>query len=144
MENSVIIRSQLVEAQVQGTPVANRRYNFLEIPNLSRNNLFVYAIEAFGYGQLQITGNGNSVIGTGATSNAPTTTTVVTLLDDKKNQFVYQSPYYSMIRTNNGGFLTYLQPRPINLTDCYIQLTSTTDVAASEVAAFNLYYFIKD
>ena len=140
--NAVIIMSQLVEAQVTGTPATGRRYPFLEIPNLSRNNLVVYAIEAFGYGQLNVTPNGNAILGGAATSATPTQTTVVTLLDNRKNQFVYQIPYFSLIRTNNGGDLVYLQPRQINLTDCFIQLTSTTNVAASEVAAFNIYYYL--
>jgi hypothetical protein len=143
MENSVILRSQLVEAQVTGTPAVGRRYNFLEIPNLSRNNIFIYAIEAFGFNQLVSTPTGNAVIGAGATSQTPTSQVVVTLLDNQKNQFVYQMPYYSMIRNNNGGFLVYLKPRVINLTDCFIQLVNTTNIAASEVAIFNIYYFEK-
>lgn len=143
MENSVILQSQLVEAQITGTPTIGRRYNFLDIPNLSRNNLYVYAIEAFGYSQLVATPNSNTIIGGAATSNGPTAQCCVTLLDDNKTQFVYQMPYYSMIRTNNGGFLTYIKPRPINLTDCFVQLTNVTNVASNEVAVFNLYYYLK-
>lgn len=142
MENSVIIRSQLVEAQITGTaPTTQRRYNFLEIPNLSRNNIIVYAIEAFGYSQLKATPTGKTIIGGGATTDSVTSQVVVTLMNDKKDQFVYQMPYYSMIRANNGGFLIYLEPRVINLTDCYVQLTSTTNIAVNEVACFNLYYY---
>jgi len=142
MENSVIIRSQLVEAQITGTtPTTQRRYNFLEIPNLSRNNVVVYAIEAFGYSQLAVTPSGNDIIGGAATTDSVTAQVVVTLMNDKKDQFVYQMPYYSMIRSNNGGFLILLEPRIINLTDCYVQLTSTTNIAAGEVACFNLYYY---
>jgi len=143
MENSVILRSQLVEAQITGTPAVGRRYNFLEVPNLSRNNIIVYAIESFGYNQLQATPTGNTIIGGGATSQTPTSQVVVTLLDNQKNQFVYQMPYYSMIRNNNGGFLVYLKPRVINLTDCFVQLVNTTNVASNEVAVFNLYYYTK-
>lgn len=140
MENSVIIRSQIVEAQVVGTPATGRRYNFLEVPNLSRNNIVCYAIETIGYTQLVATPNGNTTIGGGGTTDV-SDQFVVTLLDDKKNEFVYQMPAYSMVRANNGGFLTFLKPRILNLTDCYIQLTNTTNVAASEVAVFNLYYY---
>jgi hypothetical protein len=143
MENSVIIRSQLVEAQITGTaPDTGKRYSFLEIPNLSRNNIYVYAIEAFGFAQLAATPNGLPIIGAGAGSNAVTSRVVVSLMDDKKDQFVYQMPYYSMIRANNGGFMIYLQPRIINLTNCFVQLTDVTDIAVGEVACFNLYYYL--
>lgn len=143
MENAIIKKSQLCEAQITGTPAVQRRYNFLEIPNLSRNNIVVYAIEAFGFNQLVASPTGKTIIGGAASSQGPTAQVVVTLLDDKKNQFVYQMPYYSMIRNNNGGFLIYLEPRVINLTDCFVQLTATTNIAQNEVCVFNLYYFEK-
>jgi hypothetical protein len=74
----------------------------------------------------------------------PTTGIVVTLVDNKKQEFTYQIPYSAMIRQNNGGFLIYLAPRLLNLTDCYIQITNVTDIATDEVAIFNLYYYEKD
>lgn len=144
MENAVVRKSQLVQSRVVGTPATGKRYQFLQVPNLSNNNIKVYAIEAFGYNQLQKTPDGNSVIGFGATSQVPTTEVVVTLVDNKNKEFLFQMPYYSMIRNNNGGFMVYLTPRIINLTACYIQLTATTSIAASEVAIFNLYYFLVD
>jgi hypothetical protein len=144
MENSVIIKSQLVEAQVTGTPSTGRRYNFLEVPNISRNNIVCYAIEAFGVDQLTFSPSGKEVVGGAAASMIPTTGIVVTLVDNKKQEFTYQIPYSAMIRQNNGGFLIYLAPRLLNLTDCYIQITNTTDIATDEVAIFNLYYYEKD
>lgn len=144
MENSVILKSQLVEAQITGTPSTGRRYNFLEVPNISRNNIVVYAIEAFGVDQLTFAPSGREVIGGGAGSQVPTTGVVVTLVDNKKLEFVYQIPYSAMIRQNNGGFLIYLAPRLLNLTDCYVQITDTTDIATDEVAIFNIYYYEKD
>jgi hypothetical protein len=143
MENAIIKKSQLCEAQITGVPATQRRYNFLEIPNLSRNNIVVYAIESFGFDQLVKSPTGKDVIGGAASSQVPTSQVVVTLLDNQKNQFVYQMPYYSMIRTNNGGFLIYLEPRVINLTDCFVQLTDTTNIAQNEVCIFNLYYYEK-
>lgn len=142
MENSVIIRSQLVEAQVTGTPATGRRYNFLEVPNLSRNNIYLYAIEAFGYDQLTDTPAGRATVGKGGTTDV-SNQICVTLVDDNKKEFVYRQPIYSAVRANNGGFLIYVKPRVLNLTDCYIELTNTSNVAASEVQPFNIYYFEK-
>lgn len=140
MDNSVILRSQLVEAKVVGSLAVGNRYQFLQIPNLSQLNIAIYAIEAFGYSQLRKSNNNNPVIGAGATSDTPTTQTLVTLLDADKREFVYNIPYYTLIRENNNGFLTYIAPRRINLTDCYVSFVDTTNIAVGESAIFNIYY----
>jgi len=137
MNNLIIKRSQLVEAQVVGTPAVGRKYQFLQVPNLARNNVILYGLEAFTADQLSVTPNNNTVI-----AAADQDQVVVTLRDNNKNEFLYQIPYYTLIRANNGGFIVMLKPRIINLTDCYIQLTSTTGIGTDEVACFNLYYSI--
>jgi len=137
MNNLIIKRSQLVEAQFVGTPAVGRKYQFLEVPNLARNNVILYGIEAFTADQLSTTPNNNTVI-----AAADQDQVVVTLRDNNKNEFLYQIPYYTLIRANNGGFIVLLKPRIINLTDCYVQLTNTTGVSTDEVACFNLYYSI--
>ena len=38
MNNLIIKRSQIVEAVINGTPAANVRYYFSNIPNLAANN----------------------------------------------------------------------------------------------------------
>ena len=137
MNNLIIKRSQLVEAQVVGTPAVGRKYQFLEVPNLARNNVILYGLEAFTADQLSTTPNNNTVI-----AAADQDQVVVTLRDNNKNEFLYQIPYYTLIRANNGGFIVLLKPRIINLTDCYVQLTNTAGVSTDEVACFNLYYSI--
>lgn len=138
MSNNLIIRrSQIVEAQIQGTPAIGRKYQFLEIPNLSRNNIVVYGMEVFSASQLAKSPNNNTVV---AAAGLPSIT--VTLRDSNKLEYVYQVPAYTLLRSANGGFFFVMEPRTINLTDCYIQLTSTTGVNASEVLAINLYYSI--
>ena len=136
MDNSVIIKSQLVEAKITGTPTVGARYKFLEVPNLSRNNIQIYAVEAFGASQLSTTPNGNTVV-----ADADVDQICATFVDDNNTQFVYQIPYYTLIRANNNGFLTFFKPRTINLNSCFIELTDATGLSADEVAVFNIYYY---
>jgi len=135
MNNLIIKRSQIVEAQVTGTPATSRRYQFTDVPNLSRNNLILYGFEAFSAAELAVTPMGNTVIAAAASDQV-----VVTLKDINNEEFIYQMPMYSLIRGNNGGFIIMLKPRLLNLTDCYIQLTSASGVNTNEVVAFNFYY----
>lgn len=133
MNNLVIKRSQIVEAKLSGSVTVGNRYYFQDIPNLSRNNIIVYGIEAFTESQLAVAPSGNTTVGT-------STGILVTLRDNNKQEFMYQVPYYTLIRANNAGLIVMMKPRIINLTDCYITLTSTSGLSANEVAAFNLYY----
>ena len=133
MNNLIIKRSQIVEAIINGTPATGVRYYFTDIPNLAANNLRLYGLEGFSSAQLATTPTGYTVVGT-------TTGIVVTLRDTNKVEFLYQMPFYTTIRANNYGAYTILQPRTINLTDCYVTLTNTTGLSASQSVAFNLYY----
>lgn len=137
MNNLLIKRSQLVEAKITGTPATGVRYTFTEIPNLSRNNIMLYGLEVVTGGQLTATPNGNTNI-----VDADQPKVVVTLKDNNNLEFVYQFPLYSLVRSNNGGFVTLIEPRIINLTDCYVQLVDTTGIASNEVVTFNFYYDI--
>lgn len=141
MENSVAVRSQLIEAKVVGSIGTGTRYAVLDVPDISQNNVMAYAIETFGYNQLVASPKGNTVIGGAATSQGPISQATLTLVDNKKQQFINQIPLYSLVRANNGGDLFYFAPRILNLTDCFIQLTATTNVALNEVAIFNIYYY---
>jgi len=133
MNNLVIKRSQVVEAKLSGSVGVGQRYYFLDVPQLSRNNIVVYGIEAFTSSQLATTPSGNTVV----SSN---TGIVVTLRDNFKQEFLYQIPAYTLVRANNAGLIVLLKPRIINLTDCYVQLTNTTGLSANQSVAFNLYY----
>lgn len=135
MNNLIIKRSQLVEAQVTGSAAVGKKYQFLEIPNLSRNNIMLYGFEVYTADQLAVTPNGNTVI-----PSARANQVVVSFRDTNKVEFVYQVPAYNLIRSNVGGFITMITPRLINLTDSYIQLTATTGISVDEVLAVNLYY----
>jgi hypothetical protein len=135
MNNLIIKRSQLAEAQITGSVAVGKKYQFLEIPNLSRNNILLFGYEVYSATQLSNTPNGNAVI---TAANIPNV--VLSFRDTNKVEFVYQVPTFSLIRANVGGFVTMITPRLINLTDSYIQLTATGTIAVDEVLAVNLYY----
>jgi hypothetical protein len=137
MNNLIIKRSQLIEAQFTGTPAAGKKYQFTEIPNISRNNIIVYGFEAFTATQLAVTPNNNTVVAAGVSDQL-----VVTLIDNDNKERVYQLPYYTAIRSLNGGFVLMVKPFILNLTRSYVQITSATGINANEVASFNLYYSI--
>ena len=90
MNNIIIKNSQLVTATIEGIPTVNRRYKFNDIPNLSRNNIVLYGIEAYSASQLANTSDGQDVV-----SLADTLGLTVTLKDNNQNEFIYQMPYYN-------------------------------------------------
>ena len=137
MNNLIIKRSQLLEAQIVSTPAVGKKYQFTEIPNLSRNNIIVYGIEAFTTTQLTTTPTNNTPI-----TAAESLGIVVTLVDNNNNERIYQLPYYTAIRSLNGGFVLMFKPFILNITRSYIQLTNVSTIAAGEVAVFNVYYSI--
>ena len=135
MNNIIIKQSQLVTATIDGTPTVNRRYKFNDIPNLSRNNIILYGIEAYSASQLSKTSDGSDVV-----SAADALGLTVTLKDNQNNEFIYQMPYYNLIRSVNGGFVILLEPKIINLTDCYVQINNVLSLANGDEAVFNFYY----
>lgn len=137
MNNLIIKRSQLIEAQFTGTPATGKKYQFTEIPNISRNNIVVYGFEAFTATQLSTTPNNNTVVASGVSDQL-----VVTFIDNDNKERVYQLPYYTAIRSLNGGFVLMVKPFILNLTRSYVQITNATGISANEVASFNLYYSI--
>lgn len=135
MNNIIVKNSQLVTATFDGTPTVNRRYKFDDIPNLSRNNVILYGIEAYSADQLVKTQDGSDVIPAASTLGL-----TVTLKDNNNNEFMYQMPYYNLIRSENGGFVILLEPKIINLTDCYVQINSAGGITTGDKAVFNFYY----
>jgi hypothetical protein len=135
MNNIIVKQSQLVTATFDGTPTVNRRYKFDDIPNLSRNNIILYGIEAYSADQLSNTSDGSDVI-----AAADTLGVTVTLKDNQNNEFIYQMPYYNLIRSQNGGFVILLDPKVINLTDCYVQINNALGLVTGDKAVFNFYY----
>jgi hypothetical protein len=137
IDNLVIKRSQLVEAQITGTAAVGKRYQFTEVPNISRNNIIIYGFECFTAAQLAVTPNNNTVIASTVSDQL-----CVTLVDNDNQERIYQLPYYTGIRSLNYGFVFRVKPFVMNLTRSYIQITNASGISANEVACLNLYYSI--
>ena len=137
MNNLIIKRSQLVRAQITGTPAVGNKYFFITVQNISRNNCVLYGFEVFTATQLAKTPQSETVIAGAANDQV-----VITWRDNKKEEYIYQMPIYTAIRSLNGGFIVLCKPRIINLDDSYVQLTDTSGINTNEVVAVNLYYDI--
>lgn len=135
MNNLIIKRSQLVRAQITGTPAVGNKYYYTTVQNISRNNCILYGFEVFTATQLAKTPQNETVISGSAVDQI-----VMTWRDNNKIEYIYQMPIYTAVRSLNGGFISLQKPRIINLDDSYIQLTDTTGINSNEVLAVNLYY----
>lgn len=134
MDTLIIKRSQLVTATLQGTTVRTR-YNFDYIANISRNNIILYGICAYTAAQMAVTPNGETVI-----ADADKDQITFTLVNTDNVEFINEMPLVECIRSDNGGIIMPIAPQRINLTDCYVQITENTGLAAGEVVAFNIFY----
>jgi hypothetical protein len=135
MNNLIIKRSQIAEAQLTGSISVGKKYAFTEIPNMSRNNILLYGFEVYSRTQLAVTPLGNIPI---VAAGVPHIT--LSFRDVNKVEFVYQMPLYNLIRSNVSGFITMITPRLINLTDSYVQVTATASLNVDEVVPVNLFY----
>jgi hypothetical protein len=137
MNNLIIKRSQLVEAQFTGTVAVGKKYAFTQVPNISRNNIIIYGFEVFTATQLSTTPSNNTVVPAAAAPNI-----VITFVDDNNVERIYQIPYYALVSSLNGGFIRMVKPFILNLTKSYVQCVSTSNISTDQVASVNLYYSI--
>jgi hypothetical protein len=137
MNNLIIKRSQLVEAQFTGTVAIGKKYPFTQVPNISRNNIIIYGFEVFTATQLVSTPSNNTVVPAAAVNAI-----VITFVDDNNVERIYQIPYYALVTSLNGGFIRMVKPFILNLTKSYVQAVSVTNISTDQVASVNLYYSI--
>jgi hypothetical protein len=133
MYSLAIKRTQLVEC-VLNTVAVGQRFQFQDVPEISRNNIVLYGIEAFTATQLVTSPDARTVvpIGTGL---------VVNLKNALNEEFVYNIPYFSLIRSQNGGFFfSFAEGIDIQLTNCTVQITNAASLVANQAAVFNLVY----
>lgn len=135
MQNIIVKKSQLVSAQITGTPAAGQTYTFLDNAELSSKPIKLYGIEAFTATQLAVDDRNNTVI---AAAGAPSVT--LTLVTEGNKQTIQNIPVYNLIRSNNGGFIFPLADLPITFTKCFITLNAATSLSANQVVCFNFYY----
>lgn len=137
MNNLIIKRSQIAEAVFTGTPAVGKKYPFTQIPNISRNNIVIYGMEVFTASQLTVTPSGKTIITAANSLNV-----VITFVDNKNVERIFQIPYSALVSSSNGGFIRMVKPFLLNLTKCYVQLVGAGTVATSEAIAVNFYYSI--
>jgi len=135
MNNIIVKRSQIVEAQFTGNPVIGRKYPFTQEPNLSNKKIMIYGFEAYQKDFLDKTPSNFDVISQNASAEI-----VVTFVDENNIERIYQIPYTCLIPWINGGFIRMVKPFTIDLTKSYAQLVSTNNVEANESIAINLFY----
>lgn len=137
MNDTLIIKqSQLVEAVITAAPAVGLQFNFSDNQELSHNNIELYALQA--YSEAQLAKSPISQATLVGTTGVPSV--VVTFVDDTNNEVVQRIPLYDIIRSNNGGFYTLVEPLRVNLTKCYIQLVDTTGLSINESVVFNFVY----
>lgn len=120
----------LVELPLGSSAATGSQINFQDIPQL--RNKTVVAVEAFTATQLS---NGPS--GLPVVSAADSLDLLVTL-SVNANENVYQVPYYKLISSLNGGFVTGLDELKIDVTKSYVQLVA--GVTTGTTCVFLFYY----
>jgi hypothetical protein len=137
MNNIIVKRSQIVEAQFTGNPVIGRKYPFTQEPNLSNKKIMIYGFEAYQKDFLDKTPSNFDVISQNASAEI-----VVTFVDENNIERIYQIPYTCLIPWINGGFIRMVKPFILNLTKSYVQAVDVNNIGGGEVASVNLYYSI--
>ena|SRR5690606_14272990 len=135
MNNLIIGKSQLVEAPIIPNPAFGLQAFFADIPNISKGNIKLYGIEAYSATQVATSPNGLTVI---AAVDVPLL--LVTLVTVKNEKIMEDTPYFDLIRANNGGFITLLNNYQIDLTKCYVKLQGGGTMSQNDTMLFNLYY----
>lgn len=136
MNNLIVDHSQLVEAIIPASPGFGTTAQFQDIPNISKNNIELYALECYSADQIAKTQNGLDVIAAADVSNI-----IFTLVTSDNNyKQIENVPYYNYIRSNNGGFVVLLNNIKIDLTKCFITIVNAGTLAEDQACLFNLYY----
>ena len=136
MNNLIVDHSQLVQAIIPANPGYGTTANFQDIPNISKNNIELYALECYSAEQIAVTQDGLDVI---AAADVPNI--IFTLVTSEKNyKQVENVPYYNYIRSNNGGFVVLLNNIKIDLTKCFITIVNAGSLVENQACLFNLYY----
>ena len=135
MQEVIIKKSQLVSAQITGTPAALQKYLFLPNAELSSKKIALYGIEAYTAAQLTTDQSSNAVI---PANGAPSIT--FTLVTDGNKETIKDMPVVNAIRSSNNGFILPLDNLRVNLEKCYIILNAATNLTANQVVLFNFYY----
>jgi hypothetical protein len=138
MQNAIIQRSVLAEARIVATPAIGQTYLFDPIQEIALNNILVYGIIGYSSTQLVTSPQNRPVV---PVAGIPSLS--MTLCTDKAAKIVWRMPVYDTVRSLNGGFVATFNDIPINLTQCYIEVMSTTGLTLGDSFVCELLYKYK-
>lgn len=111
---------------------AGTTLNFLDVPQL--NNAKIEAIEAYTATQVTKTPTQNTVF-----ANAAAPEMLMTFMNNQSDKQFENMPYYTLIRSNNGGYLMRFPKFRVNITASYVWIGGTT-ATANHALGFGIYY----
>lgn len=122
------------QVEVNFASLAVGRYDIGDQPDLRGKR--ITAIEAYTATQYAVSYNGRAVVPTGVGINV-----ILASADtDQVRESIYQLPYFSLIRSVNGGIYPKLVPQVINWSKSYLYISSVTGLTAGQSAIISVYY----
>lgn len=114
------------------TVAAGATLNFADVPQL--NNAKIQAIEAYSDTQVTKTPTQNTVF-----ANAEVPDMLMTFMNRESDKQFENMPYYTLIRSNNGGYLMRFPNFRVNITASYVWI-GATGATVNHALAFGVYY----
>lgn len=122
------------QVEVNFASLAVGRYDIGDQPDLRGKR--ITAIEAYTATQCAVSYNGRAVVPTGVGINV-----ILASADtDQVRESIYQLPYFSLIRSVNGGIYPKLVPQVINWSKSYLYISSVNGLTAGQSAIISVYY----
>lgn len=122
------------QIEVNFGTLAVGRYDIGDQPDLRGKT--ITGLETYISAQYAVSYNGRPTVPTGVGI------TVVLASNDSSQvkESIYQMPYYSLIRSLNGGVYPKLVPQVINWSKSYLYITTVTGLTAGQSAIISVYY----
>lgn len=122
------------QIEVNFGTLAVGRYDIGDQPDLRGKT--ITAIEAYTSAQYAVSYNGRPVVASGVGINV-----ILSSSDSSQvKESIYQLPYYTLIRSLNGGVYPKLVPQIINWSKSYMYITQTLGLTAGQSAILSIYY----
>lgn len=122
------------QVEVNFASLAVGRYDIGDQPDLRGKR--ITGIETYTSGQCAVSYNGRPVVPFGFGISV-----ILASADtDQVRESIYQLPYFSLIRSANGGIYPKLVPQIINWSKSYLYISSVTGLTAGQSAIISVYY----
>lgn len=122
------------QVEVNFATLAVGRYDIGDQPDLRGKT--ITGIEAYTATQYAVSYNGRPVVASGVGINV-----ILSSSDSSQvKESIYQLPYYSLIRSLNGGVYPKLVPQVLNWSKSYLYITTVTGLTAGQSAILSVYY----